>query len=250
MKKVLPIIVVVLVSLLGIGGFWVLKSKKTSIPPISVLSPEEKTVEVPLEERPYVVLIPRADGREFTMEISNIKDAKTIEYELVYLSQGLSRGVVGAVDLAGETKISRKLLLGTCSRNVCKYDEGIEEGTLTLRLRGPEGTRKFSADFYLQKGTKELTTVDEKFKFIGKLPVTTYYLTMSTIGLPGPIEGEVVGGPYGIFTSGTATIKGGQISFGGLNSLAKIYSWTGKNWQQMKTAEAPELTTFIAVLLQ
>lgn len=248
MKKGLIIFLIVLgvLVILGVGGFFLFKAKKPAEEGIPTPKPEGVLIEVPLEEQPYVVLIPRADGKEFTMEISNIKDANTIEYELVYLSQGLSRGVVGAINLNGETTISRKLLLGTCSRNVCKYDEGVEEGTLTLRLRGAGGTRKVTADFHLQKGVNELTSVDGKFKFTGKLPTGSYYLTMSTIGLLVPIEKEILAGPYGIFTAGSTSIKGGKVFFEDINSSAEIYAWSEKAWEKLENSQANLLSVFIA----
>jgi hypothetical protein len=200
-------------------------------------------------------LTPRADGKEFTMDISRIKNAQTIEYELVYLSQGLSRGVIGSIDLRGETSISRKLLLGTCSRNVCKYDEGVNEGTLTLRFRGPEGARKFTTEFHLQRGDNELTSIDGKFKLTGKLSGGAFYITMSTIGLPKEIEGKIIAGPYGVFTSGSTTIKNGVVSLKLSEEIegAKTYSWSGKAWEEQKseiknktlTTSISSLTTFI-----
>ncbi|TSC54409.1 MAG: Uncharacterized protein LiPW31_133 [Microgenomates group bacterium LiPW_31] len=246
MKKFLPIIIaVIIVLILGIGGFLIIKSKKTSAPSTSKPQ-EEAIIETPLEERPYVTLTPRADGKEFTMDIGRIKNTQTVEYELVYLSQGLSRGVIGSIDLKGETNISRKLLLGTCSKNVCKYDEGVTEGTLTLRFRGPEGTRKFT------------TSIDGKFKLTGKLSGGAFYMTTSTVGLPKEIEGKIIAGPYGVFTSGSETIKNGKanLTLSEKPSLAKLYSWDGKDWNEEKSAKVEEeiistptdiLGTFIAV---
>jgi hypothetical protein len=220
---------------------------------------EEAALEIPLEERPYVTLTPRSDGKEFTMDLTRIKDAETVEYELVYLSQGLSRGVIGSIDLEGESTIVRKLLLGTCSRNVCKYDEGVEEGTLTLRLRGPGGTKKFVADFHLQQGVGELTSIDGKFKLTGKLSPSAFYVIMSTIGLPKEIEGKIVGGPYGVFTSGSETIKNGKITMAlsEKTSSVKLYSWDGESWSEEKkgfetdgetvSASVDNLATFVTV---
>lgn len=247
MKKILPIIIVgIVVFFLVVGGFLITRSKK-ALPPSTIKPAEETLLETPLEERPYVSLTPRSDGREFTLDISRIKNTQTIEYELVYLSQGLSRGVIGSLDLKGETSISRKLLLGTCSRDVCKYDEGVTEGTLTLRFRGADGVRKFVSDFHLQKGDKELNSIDGKFKFTGKFSPGAFYITMPTGGLPGPVEGEVIAGPYGIFTSGPTTVKEGRVSFEGLDSSVKIYSWTGKTWAEIAGSEANQFTSFVAV---
>jgi len=119
-------------------------------------TPEKMAKELPPDQLPSVWLIPRADKHEVTLEVKGLKNANSIEYELTYLSKGLSRGVVGTINLNGETSITRKILLGTCSRNVCKYDEGITDGVLTLRLRGAEGVVKITADFDLNSKNYQL----------------------------------------------------------------------------------------------
>lgn len=260
MKKNLPIIlgIVIFVLLLLGGSFIWWRAKRAREGQLPSPIPEGRLIETALEERPYVTLTPRTDGREFTLEISRIKNAETIEYELVYLTRGLSRGVIGSIDLQGETTISRKLLLGTCSRGVCKYDEDVTEGSLTLRFRSPEGVRKFVSDFHLQQGGKELTSIDGNFKLEGKLSAETFYLIMSTIGLPQEFEGKVVGGPYGVFTVGSKLIKNGKVTFtlSEESPLVKLNLWTGRAWEEVKEVEIEEkvvsagidsLGTFIAV---
>jgi len=257
MKKIILIITIVTVILaLGITTVILVKGRN-SVDVIPEIEEENNLLRTPLEERPYVVLIPRADGKEFTLEISHFGEAEAIEYELVYLSQGLSRGVVGSVKVDEESFISRDLLLGTCSRGVCKYDEGVEEGTLTLRFRSEEGTRKFTAEFHLQQGDDELTSLDENFTFTGSISKTAYYITMSTIGLPKSLEGEVAIGPYGVFTSGSDVIKNGEANLVLEDSAIEtdFYSWLGKAWEKeeitkengMVSASVGSLGTFILV---
>jgi len=213
MKKNLTIVLIAVAVILIIGGIFLIKGKNKNQTADENQQDQKKTLETPLEDRPYVALIPRTDGKEFTLEISRIKNAKTIEYELVYESQGLSRGVIGSVEISsGETEVSRKLLLGSCSKDVCKYDEGVEQGSLTLRFRGTEGTRKFEASFHLQQGNKELTSVDQNFKLSGKFAATTFYLTMPTIGLPEKVENKVISDSYGVFTAGSNTVKGSTLT--------------------------------------
>lgn len=249
MKKNLFILILFLVGILiFITGVFLFKGK--GAPQSGKLltpTPEGVLIETPLNERPFVTLTPREDGKELTLDIKGIKNATTVEYELQYFSGDLSRGVIGTVELEGEDNLSRKLLLGTCSRNVCKYDENVSQGTLTLRFRAKVGVRKFTSDFHLQTGKEELSSVDGKFKLTGKLSPTAFYITISTIGLPQALEGEVVSGPYGVFTSGSDSIKSGEISFTAPeNNLGKIYAWTGKQWQEIEAFKINQLTTFIA----
>lgn len=260
MKKNLKIVLIVLIALglIGGGAFFLFKAKKP-VEEIAAPKLEGVPIETTLEERPYVTLTPRTDGHELTLEISRIKNAQTIEYELVYFSAGLSRGVIGSIDLDGEAAVERKLLLGTCSRNVCKYDEDITEGTLTLRFRAPDGVRKFIADFNLQQGDETLTSIDGNFQLKGKFSPTTFYLTMSTIGLPKEIEGQPANEIYGVFTVGSKTIKSGvvNLTLNEENPDVVLYSWDGKQWQPEEedfeidgktvSASVDQLATFVAV---
>lgn len=262
MKKGLIIFLIVfgVLVILGVGGFFLFRTKKSTK---EVTTPESKGVliETTLEERPYVTLTPRSDGRELTLEISRIKKAQTIEYELVYLSAGLSRGVIGSIDVNGETTISRKLLLGTCSRDVCKYDEEVTEGTLTLRFRAPDGVRKFISDFHLQQGDKTLTSIDNNFKVEGGISPTAFYLTMFTLGLPKEIGGTSASQIYGVFTAGSKAIKNGVVTLTLTEEKpdVKLYSWDGKTWQPEKenfktdgkslSVSVSQIATFLAIKL-
>ncbi len=250
-KNILIITVVSAVLILGIITAFLLKGRTTPgvIPEIE----EERgsLIETSLEQRPYVTLTPRTDGKEFTLDISRIDNAQIIEYELIYLSQGLSRGVIGSIDLDGESEISRKLLLGTCSKDVCKYDEGIEEGTLTLRFRSSEGTRKFVTDFHLQQGDDKLTSLDGNFSLTGKINKSAFYITMLTVGLPKAIEKDIIVGPYGIFTSGRTTISSAEVAFNleEEKDEVKLYSWGTKGWsEEDNIVDGKEVSASIANL--
>jgi len=167
MKKTTAIILVVFLGLGIIGGLFFLafKNKKSSSSLKPTPTPQQIMEEVPAEELPLVWLTPSADKHEVTLEIKNIKNATSLEYELTYLSKEIPRGVVGTINLKEqETSILRKILLGSCSRNVCRYDEGVTGGTLTLRLRGPEGLIKATGDFDLQSKNHQIALKGWKIK--------------------------------------------------------------------------------------
>jgi len=152
-KKVLPIIIVVL---LVIGGFFFF-SRPSKEPAKEALPEAKKPMvasidELAKEDQPFVSLTSRPDGRELYLKITNIKNFDSLEYELIYLTEGMQRGVSGGpVKLKpGETAFSRDLLLGTCSRSICRYDENVTHGTLTVTFRG-EKAYKFIKDFELEK---------------------------------------------------------------------------------------------------
>ena len=168
MKKTTAIILVVFLSLGIIGGLFFLtfKNKKSSLSSSKPTpTPQQIMEELPAEKLPLVWLTPSADKHEVTLEIKNIKNATSLEYELTYLSKEIPRGVVGTINLKEqETSILRKILLGSCSRNVCRYDEGVTGGTLTLRLRGLEGLIKATGDFDLQSKNHQIALKGWKIK--------------------------------------------------------------------------------------
>jgi len=260
MKKYLPYIIVAVVLLLIIGGaFWFLRGGKQAEPEEK---PEQLAPEWSLEERPYITLTPREDGKEFKLRIEGIKDTELVDYELVYFANDISRGVTGTIELEGKTSAERDLLLGSCSRNVCKYDENVTEGTLSLRFQNPEGqVRKYELAFHLQTGDEAvvgLTAGDGNFSFLGKLPADEYYLTLSTVGLPKMPQEQPVAGPYGIFTSASKKAEGKvNLKLEEDSNGVQVLGWDSaqKEWEEYEgtiknsfiSAEVESLTTFLVV---
>ena len=99
-----------------------------------------------------VSLIARSDKRAVTLKVNKISTGTiSIEYELSYdTGSGLPRGVLGKVDLKGSDTLSREVLLGSCSKNVCVYDEGVAKISLTLKFNKSSGQATgFSKEYEL-----------------------------------------------------------------------------------------------------
>lgn len=152
MKKKLPILLLACFLVLLLLFVFFIRSQKKETPGETKKEKTSTIISIdklPESERPIVSLTSRPDGRELTLSIENLKNIKTVEYELVYLTEGVQRGVIGSVSLKqGETSLSRNLLLGTCSRGVCRYDKDVTGGTLTVIFRNQK-TYKFVKDFNL-----------------------------------------------------------------------------------------------------
>ncbi len=182
--------------------------------------------EISFSERPFVSLIPSQDGHWLTLKVEKIviDKASSLDYELLYsLPDGRTQGVPGTVDLKGEKSFERKLLLGSESSGKFRYDEGVKEGSLTIRVRDQKGKllAKFSTKWHLQSEEQELTSVDQKFVYkFDKKPKGIFFVTMETFGLPnGEALSTVEGGPYGIFASSdlpSGTAEGWQATSGNL----------------------------------
>ena len=246
MKKILPIILIV-VSVLGLLIFLIVRNKSKG-KEITVEEPKTTLIETPLGERPFVALIPGSDGKRLNLQIGNILHAQTIEYELTYLSRGLSRGVIGTINPKGESDFERELLLGSCSKNTCVYDEGVESGLLTLRFRDGQEIRKFSSNFTLTLGGQKLASADGKFSIEKKFNPKAYYLVMPTIGLPANItSGEAVSDSYGVFSSDTLSISGAtaKIVSDGVDET-QLLGFNGKTWEIQKSGlSLPETAVFL-----
>lgn len=93
------------------------------------------------DQKPYISIIPQADGHRFDIKISNIPSSIVeLEYDLIYTAQDenleIEKGIGGTTKITSSV-FERELLLGTEScTNGCKYkyDEGIIGGTLILNL--------------------------------------------------------------------------------------------------------------------
>lgn len=96
----------------------------------------------------------RADNHAVTLTVENIpQDIESLEYELSYTTaDGLPKGALApSIKLKdGEhEKWTREVELGTCSRGVCKYDEGVTKISLTLIFNGESGKKQFKKDYTL-----------------------------------------------------------------------------------------------------
>jgi len=135
-KKTISKLVIAIIFALSLSACGK-KNQQADIAP----TPTPRLIEIELENRPYISLIPRSDGHELKLKIDKIStDIKTIEYELIYMATDedleIEKGLSGTIDIDSDN-IEKDLLLGTAScTNGCKYkyDEGISSGSLNIIL--------------------------------------------------------------------------------------------------------------------
>lgn len=241
-KKYLPIILIA--AALGIltAVVLVMRAKNAKTP-----TALESTVakEVALKDRPVTSLTPSTDGHWLTLSITKIKiKAETMDYELLYqLPDGRTQGVPGTITLKNEDTIERKLLLGSESSGKFRYDEGVSEGSLTLRFRDAKGKliAKFSTKFHLQSRDKELTSVEGGFSYaLSQKPGKDFFVTMGTFGIPLDAPGEVALGPFGVFSSATSAVPGTvKLGTGG------VYRAAGSKWEKLESGKSSDIGIFV-----
>lgn len=246
MKKFLPIFLFLIGVAVFVGVFVFLKGRGKEEATVQ----EETTLrEIPLNERPVASLTPSSDGHWLKLKIEKIViSADSLDYELLYkLPDGRTQGVPGTIKLNGQKEIERDLLLGSESSGKFRYDEGVENGTLSLRFRDEKGKliAKFSTDFHLQNdgAVDVLNSVNDEFSY--KLDKrfkrqAAFYVTMETFGIPEEFNQEVTTGPYGIFSS-VAGPAPGTVE---MNSQIGYYS-DANRWNKLENNKSSDIGIFL-----
>ena len=178
------VILVVVIFLLGVLGYvgW---------QKFAVQTGQLEEVDLVFDaEGPYALLFPRRDGNALVLNIKRTSSYDEISYDLAYTSTpdetkfagtkvldegegqikgSIDRGVSGTIntkDKKGEYE--QEILFGSCSKNVCKYDKGVENGTLSLRIRRGNNLYKMITQWHLQKpdvALGVLTSLDTHFTY-------------------------------------------------------------------------------------
>lgn len=230
LKKFIPIIIFLLgLVVFLLVYFLLIKPEK------KVISPEEdisSLIEVSLNDRPIVSLTPTSDGHWLNLKIEKIQiqGAYSMDYELLYtLPDGRTQGVPGTVTLNGQSMIERELLLGSESSGKFRYDEGVKEGTITVRFRNDKGklVARFTTKFALLSSTREAKSVDEAFEATLTKNPKGFFVIMETFGIPKEAPGDVKSGPYGLFYSET-TFLSGKAKMGEY----QVYRYSETGWEK------------------
>ncbi|HVZ67323.1 MAG TPA: hypothetical protein VG917_03605 [Patescibacteria group bacterium] len=139
-KMIVGLIVVVLV----VGGLALLLTKhktgstgntadQTDVSNVKTLKPEDIGLELSV----------KPDGKSVDLTANKLDGVKSIEYEVSYdatvtdegETANVPRGVVASpIDVNGKSSISKEILLGTCSANVCKYDKVTSDIKFVIRV--------------------------------------------------------------------------------------------------------------------
>ncbi len=272
------VILLAVLLLLGVLGWWGIQ-KFTSKEAGSV----EEVDLIFDAEGPYGLTFPRKDGNALILNLKRTASYDSITYELAYTSRvdetavqggkilyedklgdlgssgSIDRVVVGTIDTKDKKgEYEQEILFGTCSKNVCKYDKGVENGTLTLHIRKEDKQSLRSNDlkafrmitqWHLQKpdvALGQLTSGDGHFVY----KVNTEREALANVGfsiindLTGvpklPSRKEVLGKVYSLnvpiaknLPSGEITVELAQNS----PSDAKIYRFNEpkSEWQELDT---------------
>lgn len=186
LKVVFPILVSLLFLLLvfkfvGIGS---------SVPSEAISETDVSEIKnLNSSDRPYIGLVPRADGHAIILTVTNHQQFSSLDFEILYQAGNLQQGSIGQIDTS---KIAYKteITLGACSKGVCRYDDNVRTGS--LKLSGNFKGKKYIAQipFVLEKITPEAGNIvgpENTFDIsiqAGSVSSDYYVLIAETLGVP------------------------------------------------------------------
>jgi len=263
-KTVFLIGALILLGILGYLGIQRFASK-----------PQAPLEEVDLSfdsEGPYGLTYPRRDGNAMNLNLKRTSSYDHISYELAYTSLpeetkvvgnkisndgesrsgggAIDRGVVGNIDTQGKKgEYEQEILFGTCSKNVCKYDKGVENGTLTLHIKKGNNAYRMSTQWHLQKpdvALGVLTSGDNHFTFrvdADRAGLTNigYSIINDLTGVPKlPSGKQVLGKVYALNVPIAKDMKVGSVSLELAENPpadAKLYRYNDSEnkWEELDT---------------
>lgn len=234
-KKTVILIVALLILLFG--GFSFFRNF------ISNQSGEVEEIDLIFDaEGPYVLLNPRRDGNALILSLKRTASYEAITYELAYTSTvdeirvaggreeesatgsgSIDRGVAGTIETSDKKgEYEQEILFGTCSKQVCKYDKGVENGTLTLHIKKGKKAYRMITQWHLQKpdvALGNLTSGDEHFvyKVSGdrqELSNVGFSIINDLTGVPKLPDGKkVLGKVYALNVPIAKTLPAGEVNF-------------------------------------
>ncbi len=217
--------------------------------------------QIPVSERPYVMLSPTS-GREVVLTLEGLrKKADSLEYELQYSAGDKEEAAIGSIDFApGKTEYIKTILLGSKSGGgKITYHENVTGGSLVMSFYNEN--YKLSNEWTYtdnKKPQKVFTSRDGKFEVTTEklLNAYPYVIVYQNPGMPENVEKTLLAGPYSIST--TQILPTGKVKVSMRLSEDKpvdILAWDGKAWktytakvkEKIATAEVDLHSTYIAV---
>lgn len=258
------VILVAVIALLLIGGFSFFQKftqNKGSVEEVDLIFDSEG---------PYAQLFPRRDGNALILNLKRTASYDAITYELSYTSKAdeeavagnkilddgeggalggsIDRGVQGTIDTKDKKgEYEQEILFGTCSKNVCKYDKGVENGTLTLHIRKGSKAYRMVTQWHLQKpdvALGVLTSGDEHLTYKmeadrQQLSNIGFSIINDLTGIPKlPSGKEVLGKVYSLNIPIAKVLPGGDVFLElaeNSSADAKLYRHDGSEWKELDT---------------
>jgi hypothetical protein len=194
---------------------------------------------IPVDQRPYIQIIPQADGRNLVLSLIELKKpAESAEYELEYQAGSLLQGAFGQLAL-GDLPSTTKILLGSCSAGgACTYHEDVQGGTLLTRYEGDESYALKSNWKYIDNkaGETAFSSKDAMFQIESEgLEKQRYLIIFNTAGYPEGLKGAPVSEIYSLTSAGTLKGKASLTIRAQQEGNLQIMGYDGSTWKEFDT---------------
>jgi hypothetical protein len=242
-----PVLVAFLTAALFLGGCSCRSRSQPAPSPTPQPSPEVELRPF-TPDMPVVSLYPREDGNALILRIEGVSQYQVIEAKVRYQTgEGKLQGFLKTLKPEGKDFVEGEGIFGTCSRGVCRYDVGVEEGSVELifkDLEGNESLWKSGFRLYGAGTEEELKSADGKLSLT--LPGANVTVIHSLLGIPGGEVNVYQEYGYGIFPPFGQGEGEAEFKFFNLSDEfedLKIAFWDGEEWQFPEVVREKEALT-------
>jgi hypothetical protein len=242
-KQKIVLALSLIVGLVMVAGLIIVRARQAA-PVEDVVAPPplpEIVNTIPVSDRPYVEMQPLASRNDLQITIHEPKiAADSVEIALEYdRNEGIMDALLRTFQLS-QLPVKEKLFLGSRSAGGhVTYHDDVIGGSLRMEFKGSEPYILEIPWRYDDKASQysQLSTADGRFQVELARPIrSAKVVVMLSPGLPAPLEGEVIAGPYlfrgvGALPQTEVTIRIRLIE---TPSEVTLYGWTGEIWEKIE----------------
>lgn len=202
---------------------------------------------IEVSERPYIRLVPKADGRNLTISVEEVKiPATSMEYELEYQAGSTTQGEFKNIDLS-TLPAQIDAFFGSCSAGgACTYHTDILGGSLLGRFMAvdddPYAVKQDWRYFDNSSRESRVASKDAKFQLEAtSLATQRYVVVYNSPGFPGNLDesGRLISDIYSL--AGSSALSGtGELTIRTNEPAAEgeeltIFGFDGSEWVSFET---------------
>jgi hypothetical protein len=255
MKKIKPALVIIpVVLLLGTAVFMMTRARSESAgsdQPQAVTTPKPKINLIDIKDRPYVTLAPLTARNELQLTFHTLPlKAAEVEVLLEYdRNKGVEDAVLKSFSLSTVPSINKIFLGSKSAGGHTTYHDDVIGGDLTMTFSGEEEDYSLQVPWRYddtQQRYSQISTRDRYFELVLDEPYRTpKILVMQSPGLPAPVDGQVLAGPYLVRGVGILPNLTGQLTIRlpQAESEAKLVIFNGQTWETRESTITDHIIT-------
>lgn len=197
---------------------------------------------IPVAERPYMRLVPSADGHYVTIGVLEVKkDANSVDYEMEYQTGTMLQGFAGLLTLSNGQAEERKLFGSQSAGGAITYHEDIKGGTFLAQFDGgaePYAVKSAWRYYENLEAETSFSSQDTKFTVSNSgLARVKHLIIYNVPGFPDELEAELLSDPYALTADSSLRILSSNFEVSiRSNEEGSIMAYDGSQWQEMETS--------------